>query len=192
MRLNLLVARAATETANVIQGVKPDQFGAPTPCRDWDVRTLANHLLQVIRALSLAGRGEAVPSELWESDLMSDEWAGRFDDEARQAVTAWADPAAFEGTIELGSAEMPATLVATMLASDLVIHGWDLARATGQEYRCDGDTAELARQFVADTGDQGRAMGIFAEPVPVATGASTLDQVLGLSGRDPQWTPPTR
>jgi uncharacterized protein (TIGR03086 family) len=92
----------------------------------------------------------------------------------------------------MGSIEMPAPAVATMLASDLVIHGWDLARATGQDFRCDDAVADMIHRFVADTAAQGRGMGLYAEPVPVADGAPALDRTLGLSGRDPQWTPPPR
>jgi uncharacterized protein (TIGR03086 family) len=192
MQPNPLVANAATETANAVRGVKADKLGAPTPCRDWDVRTLTNHLLQVICALNAAGSGEALPDEWWQRDLMSDDWAARFDDEARRAIAAWADPAAWQGAVSMGSTEMPATLVATMLASDLVIHGWDLARATGQDYRCDAAAAEMTYRFIADTGEQGRGMGIYAEPVPVPDDAPTLDRALGLSGRDPQWAPSPR
>jgi uncharacterized protein (TIGR03086 family) len=188
MGLNHLVTRAAAEAANTVRGVKPNQLDGATPCQEWTVRALINHLRQVIGALSLAGRGETVPNELWEREY--DDAAPRFGDEADRAVAAWADRAPGEGTVRMGTADMPATVVATMLASDLVIHGWDLARATGQDYRCDGEVAEMTRRFIAETGEQGRSMGIFAGPVPVVSDASVLDQALGLSGRDPHWSPP--
>jgi uncharacterized protein (TIGR03086 family) len=191
MHPNSSVAAAATETANVVRRVRADQLDAPTPCRDWDVRTLVNHLLQVVRALDLAGRGEPVPGELWERDLMSGGGSGRFDDEVRGAVAAWADPAAWERTVTMGGGGMPAAFVATMLTSDLVIHGWDLARATGRDYRCDDAAAELTHRFVAETGEQGRGMGIYGAPVPIGADAPPLDRALALSGRDPQWTPPS-
>lgn len=164
----------------MVRGVKPEQLDAPTPCRDWDVRTLANHLLQVISALNLVGRGAPIPEDMWQRELMSAGWADRFEAEARQAVAAWAGQVAGERDQFIG----------TMLVSDLVIHGWDLARATGQGYRCDDEDAELTRKFVADTGEQGRGMGIYGEPVPVGPAASALDQALALSGRDPGWRAP--
>ncbi|WP_117215682.1 TIGR03086 family metal-binding protein [Allorhizocola rhizosphaerae] len=180
-----LMVKAVAETAAVVRGVKPDQMSAPTPCRDWDVRVLANHLLQVAVALRLAGRGEAVPGGLWADDLLTGDWAARFEDETRQAIAAWAEPSAWDGVVDMGGSAMPAGLAATMLVSDLVIHGWDLARATGQDYRCDDDVAELAYRFVAQTGEQGRAMGIYAEPVPVADDASMLERAVAISGRNP-------
>lgn len=184
-----LLADAATAAASTVRGVSPDQLAAPTPCQQWQVRPLVNHLLQVATALTLAGRGEAVPDDVWERDMMSDDWAGRLNEQARQAIEAWSEPSAWEGTVSMSSAEMPASMVATMLASDLVIHSWDLARATGQEVACLDDTAEMARVFVEQMGEQGRGMGIFAEPVPVPQGAPALDRAVGLSGRDPAWKP---
>ncbi|MEU9831290.1 TIGR03086 family metal-binding protein [Streptosporangium sp. NPDC048047] len=190
MQLHSLVRQAASRTADVVRGVAPGHLSAPTPCRDWDVRALAGHLLQVVHALGLAGRGQVVPGELWGRDLMSGEWTERFGDEAAAAITAWGDPAAWEGTIDFGGMEMPAPLTATMLTSDLVIHGWDLARATGQDYRCAGDVAESAYRFIVDMGEQGRQMGIYASPLPVKDEAPALDRALALSGRDPYWSPP--
>jgi uncharacterized protein (TIGR03086 family) len=184
------LAKITMETANVVRGVKPDQLGAPTPCRDWDIRTLTNHLLQVVTALKLAGHHDVVPGELWERDFGPED--GRFEETAREAIAAWAEPGAWEGTIPVGTAEMPAGFVAAMLATDLVIHGWDLARASGQEYRVEQDAAEATYRFVAETAEQGRGMGIFGEPVPVAEGAPALDRALALSGRDPGWAPPLR
>jgi uncharacterized protein (TIGR03086 family) len=190
MQLYAMLEKSITETAAVVRGVKPDQFSAATPCRDWDVRTLTNHLLQVVCALGLAGRLRAVPGELWGRELMSDGWADHFDEEGHAAVAAWVEPAAWDGTVGMGDAGMPAAMVATMLASDLAIHGWDLARATGQSYRCDDEVAELTRRFVTDMGEQGRQMGIYAAPLPVADGAPAFEQALVLSGRDPLWARP--
>lgn len=187
MQLHSTLEKAVTETANVLRGVRPEQFGAPTPCHAWDVRTLTNHLVQVGSALNLAGHRQAVPGDLWGQDLLGDDWAGRFDKDTDEAVAAWADPAAWEGTLNLGGGDMPAPLIATMLASDLVIHGWDLARATGQDYRCDEAAAEMTYRFVADMGEQGQQMGIFAAPQPTPDDASPLDRALALSGRDPGW-----
>ncbi len=179
------LVRAITATGTIVRGVKPDQLDDRTPCRDWDVRTLTNHLLQVVTAVDLAGRGEPVPNELWERQLPTDDAAARFEDAARSAATAW-DP--LPETVHMGESDLPAPFAVAMLGTDLVIHGWDLARATGQDYRVDDDLAEQAYRFVAGTAEQGRGMGIFGEPVPVDGGAP-LDRALGLSGRDPGWSP---
>ncbi|MFC7248117.1 TIGR03086 family metal-binding protein [Catellatospora aurea] len=189
MQLISLVTNSAEQTKSVIDGVSNTQLHLPTPCSEWDVSALSSHLLQVVSALRLAGLGQAVPDEHWATSQLTDEWAEQFAAEVRGAVEAWNTPQSWEGEVTMGSAQMPASFVATMLASDLVIHGWDLAKATGQPFRCDGETAEVAAQFVADTGAQGRDMGIYAEPVPVPEGAVALERVIALSGRDPNWRP---
>jgi uncharacterized protein (TIGR03086 family) len=127
-----------------------------------------------------------VPGDLWSDDLLTGDWSGRFDGYAGRAVTAWAEPPA---VVSFGGTDLPGPLVLTMLASDLVIHGWDLARATGQDYRPDTGAAAMARQFVADTAEQGRQMGIFGPARPVEDSATPLDQALAGSGRDPRWSP---
>ena len=68
---------------------------------------------------------------------------------------------------------------------------WDLAQATGQSYRCDDDVAEVTHRSMTDMGEQGRQMGIYAAPLPVADGAPAFARALALSGRDPQWRRPT-
>ncbi len=186
MRLDTMLQATITGTAAVVRGVRPDQWKLATPCPDWDVRALTNHLMQVAAALELAGAGQAVPGELWSQDLVTDDWSGRFDGYAERAVTAWAGP---PESVSFGGTDLPGPLVLTMLASDLVIHGWDLARATGQDYRPGDGAAAMAEQFVAQTGEQGRQMGIFAEARPAGEDATPLDRALAGSGRDPRWSP---
>ncbi len=184
MQTDDLVARAAAAAGDLVRGTKPDQLGAPTPCRDWGVRALTNHLLQVVTALELAGRDGAVPGDLWTRDLMP---ADGFADRARGAAAAWGVPGALDRAVAMGPMTMPAPQIRDMLVADLAIHGWDLARATGQPFTCPDAVAEVTHRFVAATAAQGRSMGLFADPEPVAAGASALDLAVALSGRDPGW-----
>src|SRR6266540_734131 len=149
------LATITMQTANVVRGVKPDQLDAPTPCRDWDVGTLTNHLLQVVTALDLAGRGQPVPSDLWERDLPRDDGGARFEETARGAVAAWETS---PETVRIGSAEMPAGFAATMFATDLVIHGWVSAVATRDGFP------------------------LLGEVVAPRAGGSPAQQLLGLAG----------
>ena len=82
-------------------------------------------------------------------------------------------------------------MVATMLVSDLVIHGWDLATATGQQFQCNTDLADATLGFVAATADQGRGMGLYGDAWPVGGQSSSLDRALAVSGRDPEWSSST-
>jgi uncharacterized protein (TIGR03086 family) len=167
------------QVRDVVRGIKDDQWGDPTPCAEWDVRALTRHVFQVVTAVRLAGDGGPIPADLWNRDL------GDADFEA--AARAEGRPPA--GPIDMGGQVMPGPVVASMLGADLVLHGWDLARATGQEWDADPGDAE---RFLAGFAAQGRQMGLFAAPVPVPAGAPALDRVLGLSGRDPAWRAETR
>lgn len=173
MRLEPTVYTAA----DLVRGVKPEQWHDPTPCTEWDVRTLTNHLLQVATALDLAGRGEPVPAELWSRDLI----------DGPNPFESWTDPGELTATVTFGDDTMPGPMVQAMLASDLVLHGWDLAEATGQEFTCTPDAAATTLAFIEQTADQGRAAGLYAQPVPVAEETPILDRALALSGRDPAW-----
>jgi uncharacterized protein (TIGR03086 family) len=183
MQLHTVLVRAFADTAAVVRGVRPEQLGAATPCADWNVRALTNHVLQVGFALRLAGRRAPLPDDLWTQDLIgADGPADRFEDDRRDALEAWSEPAAWEGKVDLG-APMTTFEAVTMLASDLAIHAWDLAQATGQEYRCDPTVAAVVRKFLTTSGEQGRQMGIFGPALPIPAGASAFEEALALSGR---------
>jgi len=185
MPLHTVIDSAADATARVLRGVKPDRLDAPTPCAEWDVRALTNHLLQVVSALHLAGRDAAVPGDLWARDLMTERGPEAFETTAGAAADAWRRPEVEERTVRFGEMPMPAPMVAAMLVSDLAIHGWDLARATGQEYVCADDVADVTLRFLVDGAEQGRQMGIYAAARPVDADASPFERALALSGRAP-------
>ncbi|WP_405578397.1 hypothetical protein [Streptomyces sp. NBC_01092] len=87
---------------------------------------------------------------------------------AELAATAWADPAAYEGTTEFGPGEMPAAFAATIILEELALRGWDLARATGQTFPVSEETAEVALGVLEQIADQAPANGSFGSPAPVA------------------------
>ena len=74
-----------------------------------------------------------------------------------------------------------------MLIMEMVLHGWDIAKATGQDYHCDGELAQALLDTVHAQGDMFRQYQGFAAVVPVPADASTFDRALSLSGRDPDW-----
>ncbi|MBU2664674.1 TIGR03086 family protein [Actinoplanes bogorensis] len=216
MELHDIMVRALAATSTVVQRVGAGQLDRPTPCREWDVRALTNHLLLVVEALELAGHGAPIPDTHWtstaaaavpvsarpESALPSSALpSSAFPDSARVfqgAASAWDAPEAWTRPVPMGGMPMPADMAVAMLVSDVVIHGWDLARATGSpsagsspagspasSFAVDDDVAAMTLRFMTTMSEQGRAMGIFAAAVPAAGDASDLDRALALSGRDP-------
>jgi uncharacterized protein (TIGR03086 family) len=193
MELHEMMAKAATEVAEVARNVKPDQLDARTPCADWDVRAVVNHLMfwSAFRS-ELAARKESAPADDpidEKTDFTAErDWPRTMAAQLERAVAAWGEPGATEGDTGLAGGSMPARMIAMMMLGELVVHGWDLARATGQPLTADATTLETVHEMAVTMGPQGRKMGAFGDEVSVPDTAPMLDQVLALSGRDPQWT----
>ena len=149
--LSAEMASAAAETARVVNGVPQGQLDAPTPCPHWDLRTLLNHtILWTSYSAERRAHGESVAQDLMDKDFAAD--PGFREDYARQvdkAVEAWSDPQAWAGDRNVMGAATPATEVGAMLIMEMALHGWDVARATGQEFTTDDQTANALEDIVA-------------------------------------------
>ncbi|WP_370268989.1 TIGR03086 family metal-binding protein [Streptomyces sp. V4I8] len=171
----------------VVRGISDATLSAPTPCAEYDVKALVNHVFQVIVQFQRLAVKEASDfGETPDRVAGSAEWRERLADETDRLVAAWSAPGAEEGTT--GGMNMPARLVGSMALLDLTVHAWDLARATGQEYpgADEAVVAELAGA-VDELAPTARKMGVFGEPVPVAEGASAFERLLARTGRNPHW-----
>ncbi|MEU5895866.1 MULTISPECIES: TIGR03086 family metal-binding protein [Streptomyces] len=194
LRISELLALAVERAAPVVRGLPDDCLGAPTPCADYDVRALVNHLFHVVvQFQELAAKRDAdfsgTPDHLAEH---GDDWRERLLEEADKLVGAWGEPGADEGTT--GAMDMPAGTVGCMVLLDLTVHAWDLARATGQEYaQGDGDGDPVVVRLtgaVEGMAPMARKMGVFGEAVPVDEArTSAFERLLASTGRDPYWTP---
>ncbi|GIG86205.1 TIGR03086 family protein [Plantactinospora endophytica] len=186
------MARAATPLLKIINDVAPHQLDAPTPCAEYDVRRLVNHLLFWGPSLEGAGRKETVPppaaSEA-ELDLTGGDWATALTAQVERVSAAWAGPDAWAGSTHMGGpTELPAALVGGMIVGELVVHTWDLARAIGAAPSWDDELLDYVHGEVVKTADQGRQMGVYGPEVAVPATAPTLDRILGIVGRDPGWS----
>ena len=191
MNLHAEMTDAADAAARTVDNVRPDQFGDFTPCPEWDVRTLLNHLiLWTSYSAERRAHGESVSEELMAKDFAAEPgFAAAYRAQLDRALAAWADPAAWERDLNVMGTPTPAADVASLLLAEIVLHAWDLAAATGQSYTVGDKAAEAALTAVAANAELFRQYKGFAEPVPVTADAPVLDRVLALSGRDPAWTP---
>ena len=193
--LSAEMAAAGAEAARVVNGVPEgtEALQAPTPCGDWDLRTLLNHtILWTSYSAERRAHGESVAEELMTKDFTAD--PGFRDAYARQidrAVRAWADPNAWEGEIGVMGDATPAADVGAMLLMEMVLHGWDVAKATGQEYHADDAVAEALLVTVEAQAELFRKYQGFANAVETAGNATAFDRALSLSGRDPDWQQPS-
>jgi len=178
--------RAFGSTGRIVAGIRPEQLSEPTPCKEWDVRTVVAHATGVIaRFRSTALRQEA-PSHAGADDL-ADDFVGAYRAAAESTLAAWARPGALEGTCRLPiGMEVPAPAAAGINTVDALVHGWDLARATGQDTTLDPALATAALEFcrLAITDDI-RERGAFGAIVPVPEDASPTDRLVGFLGRQP-------
>ena len=189
---NLLpqLTAASAEAARIARAVSDDQLSATTPATEWDVRALANHLvLWTSYNFELRARGESVPDDWQQRDFTAEPgWADAYAEQLDRAITAWSDPAVWKGEVKMGDSAMPAAAVAGMILLELVLHGWELAVATGQEYRLPGGAETTTVGLVEEYAGMYREYQGFAEALPVPDDAAPLDRALALSGRDPHWT----
>lgn len=186
------LARAAAPLVEIIRNIHPDQLTAPTPCAEYDVRKLVNHLLFWGPSLEAAARKEVVspPAEAEaDVDLTEGDWAAALETHVDRTVGTWSEPGAWEGITHMGGVELPASLVGGMVVGELVVHGWDLAQATGQHPAWDDDLLGYLHAEIANSAEQGREMGVYGPEFAVPGSSFRLDQVLGLTGRNPTWTP---
>ncbi|EHR53139.1 TIGR03086 family protein [Saccharomonospora marina XMU15] len=186
------ISRAAREFAEIVRAVPADKLAAATPCEEYDVRGLCNHLLFWMPRL-LAAAAKRPPEPLGEgeraAELVVGDWADLLAAEAVELAEALRDPAAWQGSTSIAGGDLPAAMVGRMALCELVVHGWDLATATGVPARYESGAAEAAEQVMREIGEQGRQLKAFGPEVPLGDDASVLDRVVALSGRDPAWRP---
>ncbi|MEV4654849.1 TIGR03086 family metal-binding protein [Micromonospora sp. NPDC049301] len=181
-----LLAAAAPRTVDVVRGIADDQLDLPTPCRDYVVRDLLNHLFEVV--VNFQELAVKRPVE-WSAkpDHLADGWRDRFAVETDRLVAAWSDPSTLEG-VSPGMG-MPQEVIGGMALLDLTVHGWDLAVATDQAYQPAPEVVADLHGLVERLAPTARKMGVFADPVPSpdTPDLPNLDHLLAQTGRTPTW-----
>jgi uncharacterized protein (TIGR03086 family) len=190
---------AAREVVRLLDGVRDDRLADPTPCGESQVATLLDHFMGLCLAFTWAARktpapvgGAPGPGTSRAEDL-DPKWRTELPRRLDELVDAWRDPRAWEGTAEAGGVTLPAENMAAVALDELVMHGWDLARATGQPFTCDPVSTAVVLAFTEASAQPEQAIareGLFGPVVPVPGDAPALDRALGYAGRDPNWTPP--
>ncbi len=182
--------QAVASTAQIVKGVRAGQMTAPTPCTEWDVRALLNHLIGTLwlsEALltDTAPRHPMAPGGLPASDLAGTDPAAAYAEASAASLAAAGagDAISRQHTTPLG--DMPGPVLAGFTTLDILVHGWDLAKATGQPAALEADLAAHVLAFASQalTG-QARA-GRIGPAVPVPADAPVTDQLAGFLGRQP-------
>lgn len=189
---------AAREVTRLLDGVRDDQLADPTPCTESQVATLLDHFMGLSLAFTWAARktpppGAAPGPGTASAANLDPKWRLELPRRLDELVAAWRDPEAWTGMAEAGGVTMPAEQMGVVALDELVLHGWDLARATGQPFTCDPVSTAVIFAFtegMAQAGQEAGRQGLFGPVVPVPADAPPFDRALGYAGRDPGWTPP--
>jgi uncharacterized protein (TIGR03086 family) len=185
---------ASDLAAGPLRAVTPDQLTTATPCGDYDVRALVDHLAWAAVLSQRAATRTALEHD-WSSltpapfldGVPVEQWAAAVPAELDTAADAWADPAAWEGETLMGTTPMPAEVVGPLMLAEFVLHGWDLARAIGAPYDVPAELGEATLAAVQPVAQMGRDGGWYGPEVPGPPDAPAFDRALGLTGRDPAW-----
>ena len=183
------LSAACDATERIVAGVAPAQFDQPTPCREWDVRALLNHLVGtlVLGTALLSDTPPAVamgPGQLPVADLLDGDPLTAYRTGVETLLAAAGD-GALERSHQTPFGEMPGSVLGGFTTLDIAVHGWDLARATGQDGELDGGLAAPLLAFArgaitADT--RAPRIGPALEPPP---GATLTQQLVAYLGRQP-------
>jgi uncharacterized protein (TIGR03086 family) len=185
----------ATEMlSRVVVDIQDDQLGAPTPDGDATVADLLDHVNSLSRAFAAAAAKDVAdsrPAPPPDGSRLPPDWRVSIPARLAALAAAWQAESAWTGMTKAGGIDMPAEVAASVATNEVLVHGWDLAAGTGHEYAADPALVAVATAFVEPTARQnpGGVPGLFGPSVAVPEGAPPLDQLLGLTGRDPAWQP---
>ena len=186
---------ATDAVAGVVTAVRDDQLGGPTPCEQMTVAALLDHLDGLAQAF--VGAARKTPLDAGgsvDAARLGDDWRTRIPARLTALAAAWQDRDAWTGMTAAGGVDLPGEVAGLVALDEVVVHGWDLARATGQALTLPDEVVAGALGFVGQAVAEHPegSPGLFGPPVAVSADASALERLVGLAGRDPSWTPTTR
>lgn len=175
---------ATHEVKRLVSGVRDEQLGGPTPCAEWTVAGLLAHVHQF--AVVFADNARKQPTR--PPETLVDDWREEIPRQLDDLVAAWRPESAWRGRVEAGGVGMDAADNAVVAIEELIVHGWDLARATGQSIAVDDTQLDQVDRFFAlfaeETPD---GQGPFGPVAEAPAGASRFERILAHTGRNPSW-----
>jgi uncharacterized protein (TIGR03086 family) len=180
------IDRSFASTRALVAQIGSDDLSRPTPCTEWDVRALLEHIVGAINGFH-ATAAKLPPAGVDGGIGAGDDPLGAYDKAVAATLTAYAVPGALDGETQLPNGlAMPATVAADIIFFDVLVHGWDLARAIGADAELDEELAERALAITqAVIGPEFRIAGAFADEVPMSTDASPTARLVAFLGRQP-------
>lgn len=165
---------------DVVAGVRPDQYDDKTPCAEWTVRDLLEHMIGVVDGLGAAASGRA-PAPF----ILAVDPAAQLQVAAVGAMAGWRSPGVLDRIVDGGAGPMPGHVLAGINLLDTATHSWDLATATGQPAALPDDIATAALEASRATISPEIRPGRFGPEVPAPSGATPTEALVAFLGRTP-------
>lgn len=180
-----LQERAAGEFGRRVDAVRDDQWSARTPCDQWDVHTLVNHIVYEDRWAPHLVRGETIEKvgSRYDGDQLGDDARRAWSDALAGALAAFRAPGALDGTVHLSYGDESSAVYLGQLTADHLVHAWDLARGIGADDTLDDELVRWAWDTMKPQEQMLRASGMFGEPVAVPENSDLQTKLLALLGR---------
>jgi len=177
--------RALESFSASVRQVQPDQWGSPTPCDDWDVHALVNHVVNENRWTMplMEGRTIAEVGDRFDGDLLGDDPQAAWIASAEEASAAVHGDGALDRTVHLSFGDMPGSEYVWQLFADILVHGWDLARGIGADDRIDPDLIEACAAWFAGVEEAYRSAGAIGPRPDVTDDADAQTRLLAAFGR---------
>jgi uncharacterized protein (TIGR03086 family) len=180
-------------TSDALAKVADDQLAVATPCEKYRLDDLLQHIGGLALAFTAAAGKEfgqwTDSGPAGDSAQLDEDWRISYPVRLAELAQAWQDPDAWQGMTQAGGIDLPGEVAGFVALTEVVIHGWDVARATGHRYDCDPRTAEALLAHVIEVAAGGPVDGVFGSALPISDHAPALDRAIALSGRDPAWRP---
>jgi uncharacterized protein (TIGR03086 family) len=173
-------------TRGIVAGIGPDQWALPSDCSDWDVRALTNHLVSGNFWVSPLVAGESITDvgDRLDGDLLVDDPLGVYDASAAEAASAFRAPGAMDRMVGVSYGPVPGSVYCGHRFLDVLIHGWDLAKSTGQDTTLPENLVEACWEVVDPQRDVLEGSGMFSHERAVPSNADRQTQLLGILGRE--------
>jgi uncharacterized protein (TIGR03086 family) len=186
-----LHSRTVAEFVARANAIAAGQWDQPTPCTDWNVRELVNHLVNEDRWTPpmLAGRTIAEVGDQFDGDLLGTDPLAAVHDATREAVRSAAELGPAGGTVHLSYGDEDMAEYLHQLAADHLIHAWDLAAAVGGDTKLDAELVAAVAEWFASREQLYRSAGVIGPAVAVTTD-DPVARLIAAFGRDPSWAPP--
>jgi uncharacterized protein (TIGR03086 family) len=177
------IERATAFAYEKVKGVTPADMSKPTPCSEFDVRALLNHVIGGLVMLTTAAEGGR--AEIPEGDQFGSDPAGVYEDRRSSLVSAIRAQGALDRNWEMPFGSMPGAMMAGIAFMEHLTHAWDIAKATGQDSTLPDDLVVQCLELVTPMDAMLRTPGVCSAAVEVPENASSQDKLIAFLGRNP-------